>query len=90
MAAQTPSSTSHIAVAQPFSNSNPVEALKPSQLATGLSIPESYQSYQQAQASRHFPVIGASPPPSLGKESKLRSDLQGVFLTLGGPGTGES
>ncbi|XP_031266479.1 rab9 effector protein with kelch motifs-like isoform X1 [Pistacia vera] len=90
MIAQTPSSTNHIVVAQPFPNSNPLEPFKRSQQPTRLSIPESALTFRQAQASRHFPIIRASPPPSLGKEPKLRSDLQGVVLTLGGPGTGGS
>ncbi|KAA8536732.1 hypothetical protein F0562_029210 [Nyssa sinensis] len=57
-----------------------------SQQPTTFSFPESGQSFHQAQVTRPSPVIRAT--PSLGREPKLRSDLQGVVLTLGGPGTG--
>ncbi|KAK3199402.1 hypothetical protein Dsin_022817 [Dipteronia sinensis] len=90
MLAQSPSLTSHIAVAQPFPNSNHIESpFKPSQPPVRLSVPEPGQAYRPAQVNRHFPVFRhGTPPPSSGKEPKLRSDLQGVVLTLGGPGTG--
>lgn len=71
---QNPSpQTSQIAVAQP------------SQQAMKYAMPESSHSFQQAQATRPFPVIRAA--PALAKEPKVRSDLQGVILTLGGPGS---
>ncbi|GMY22016.1 acyl-CoA-binding domain-containing protein 5-like [Fagus crenata] len=75
-----------IAVAQPFPNSTNVEPFKHSQQAIKLSMPESSQSFRQAQATRPYPVIRTA--PSLAKEPNLRSDLQGVVLTLGGPGSG--
>lgn len=84
MLAQSPS-TSHIAGAQPIPNSNHHEHSKPSQQPMSFSVPESGHSYRQAQVTRPYPVVRAN--PSLGKEPKLRSDLQGVVLTLG-PGSG--
>ncbi|KAL5850864.1 hypothetical protein ACOSQ3_008921 [Xanthoceras sorbifolium] len=91
MLTQSPSPTSHIAVTQPFPNSTHVESpFKPLQPpVVRLPLPESGQAYRPAQVNRHFPVFRGTPPcpPSLEKEHKLKSDLQGVVLTLGGPGS---
>lgn len=76
-----------IAVAQPFPNLNRSEPpYKLSHQPMKNSIPGSSQSFRQAQVGRPFPVIRAT-PSSLLKEPSLRSDLQGVVLTLGGPGS---
>ncbi|CAL5330085.1 RING finger protein B-like isoform X1 [Camellia sinensis] len=53
---------------------------------TTHSVPESGQNLRQAHIARPSPVIRAA--SSIGKEPKLRIDLQGVDLTLGSPGTG--
>lgn len=75
-----------IAVAQPFPNPNHVEPFKSLQQPMKYPTPESGHSFQQAQVTRPYPVMRAAPSPS--KEPKLRTDLQGVVLTLGGPGSG--
>lgn len=49
-------------------------------------MPESSQAYRPAQVNRHFPVFRGTTH----QEVKSKSDLQGVVLTLGGPGTGGS
>ena len=71
---------------QQFPNSNHIDSLKPSHHPTTFPKPESGQSFRQTQMTRTYPVIRAA--PSLGKEPKPRSDLQGVILTLGGPASG--
>ncbi|XP_059648416.1 uncharacterized protein LOC132294538 [Cornus florida] len=75
-----PSMTSQIAVAQPFQNP------RHSQQLTPLSLTDSGQGLRQAQLTQPSSVIKAT--PSLGRDPKLRNDLQGVVLTLGGPGIG--
>ena len=77
--------TTHIAAAQPFPNQKHLESSKPSQQPITYSMPESSHSFQQAPVTRPFPVVRAA--PALAREPKLRSDLQGVVLTLGGPGS---
>lgn len=77
--------TSHIAVAQPFPNQKHLEPSKASQKPMKYAMPESSHSFQQAPVTRPFPVVRAT--PALAREPKLRSDLQGVVLTLGGPGS---
>ncbi|XP_059438300.1 uncharacterized protein LOC132171093 [Corylus avellana] len=77
--------TSHIAVAQPFPNQKHLEPSKASQQPMKYSMPESSHSFQQGPVTRPFPVVRAA--PALAREPKLRSDLQGVVLTLGGPGS---
>lgn len=89
MLPQTPfPTTSQIAIAQPFMSSNHIDVLKPSrqQMPVRLSVVDVGQSHRQAQINRGFPVIKAT--PTAAKEPKLRSDLSGVVLTLGGPGSG--
>lgn len=87
LAQNTSPLASQIAVGQPFPNSTHVETFRPSpQPIKYNTMPESSQSFRQAQVTRPFPVIRTA--PSSAKEPKLRSDLQGVVLTLGGPGSG--
>ncbi|KAF5746701.1 Galactose oxidase/kelch repeat superfamily protein putative isoform 2 [Tripterygium wilfordii] len=76
------------AVALPLSNTARLESLRPMQQSFTTSMPESGQNNLQTQVSRpyHQPVIRAN--QSLGKDPKSRSDLQGLVLTLGGPGRG--
>ncbi|GLT38530.1 hypothetical protein SLA2020_127740 [Shorea laevis] len=85
MVAQSPASTTQLAP-QPFTNSSSAEPFKSSHKPVSLTVPESSYSFQQAQMSRPYPFTRAA--PSVAKEPKLRSDLQGVVLTLGGPGSG--
>lgn len=77
-----------MAVAQPFPNSS--HAGLPFKLSQQPlmknSISSSGQSFPQAQVGRPYPVI-RTPPSSSPKEPRLRSDLHGVVLTLGGPGS---
>ncbi|KAJ7973263.1 BTB-kelch protein [Quillaja saponaria] len=71
---------------QPFPISNHVDKVRHSQQPVTSSVPESCQRSQKAQVTRPFPIITAT--PSLAKDQKIRSDLQGVVLTLGGPASG--
>ncbi|XP_022999565.1 acyl-CoA-binding domain-containing protein 5-like [Cucurbita maxima] len=67
-------------------NSNHIEPSKNSQQRPMVLMSESAQSLRQAQPGPPpVPIIKPS-PSSL--PVKLRDDLQGVFLTLGGPGNG--
>ncbi|XP_024019116.1 acyl-CoA-binding domain-containing protein 4 [Morus notabilis] len=79
----------HMALAQPLPNhSNHLEPrvrlfqqpMKSSSLGSGQSFPH--------QVARPFPVFRAS-SSNMPKEPSLRSDLQGVVLTLGGPGSSQ-
>ncbi|XP_024023219.1 uncharacterized protein LOC112092136 [Morus notabilis] len=79
----------HMALAQPLPNhSNHLEPrvrlfqqpMKSSSLGPGQSFPH--------QVARPFPVFRAS-SSNMPKEPSLRSDLQGVVLTLGGPGSSQ-
>ncbi|CAN6581833.1 unnamed protein product [Malus baccata var. baccata] len=78
-------STSQIPIseAKPFPNSNHLEPpLKLSEQPMRNSVPGSALGLRQPQATRPFSPVRAN--PSVAKE---RSDLPGVFLTLGGPGS---
>ncbi|XP_034220966.1 acyl-CoA-binding domain-containing protein 5-like isoform X2 [Prunus dulcis] len=89
VAQSTSSSTSQIpiAIAQPFPNPNRTEPpLKLSEQPMKNSMPGSGLGLRQPQVARPFSVIRAT--SSLAKENNLRSDLPGVFLSLGGPGSG--
>ncbi|KAG6646756.1 uncharacterized protein LOC122314710 isoform X1 [Carya illinoinensis] len=86
LAQDTSPMINQIAVAQPFPNSNHAEPFKSLQQPIKYPMPESSHSFQQAQVTRPYPVMRAASSPA--KEPKLRSDLQGVVLTLGGPGSG--
>ncbi|KAA8545259.1 hypothetical protein F0562_020043 [Nyssa sinensis] len=80
--------TSQIAGAQPYPNLNHASPifLRHSQQPATPSAPEPSHSFRQAQVTQSSPVIRAT--TSRSREPKLRSDLEGVVLTLGGPGTG--
>lgn len=69
-------------------NSNHVAPSKNSQQRPLVPMPGSAQSLRQAQLSPP-PVPIIKPTPS-SLPVKLRDDLQGVFLTLGGPGNGSA
>ena len=56
---------------------------KPSQQAMAFSVPEPGQAYRQTIVARPSPVVRSITPA----HPKLRTDLQGVVLTLGGPGS---
>ncbi|XP_059654395.1 uncharacterized protein LOC132301134 [Cornus florida] len=80
-----PSLTSHMAIAQPHHNMNHASPFgRHSQLPT-LSKREPVQGLRQAQGNRPSPPIRGA--PSLGRETKIKSDLQGVNLTLASPGS---
>ncbi|KAJ7977856.1 BTB-kelch protein [Quillaja saponaria] len=68
---------------QPFPSSSHVDNLRPSQQPVTSSMPESCQRPWEPQVIRPFPIGRAT--PHLAKDQKIRSDLQGVVLTLGGP-----
>lgn len=55
--------------------------LRHSQQPAPLHSPEPIQNFQQTHVSRPSPVIR-----SLGRDPTVQSELQGVVLTLGGPG----
>ncbi|KAG2694614.1 hypothetical protein I3760_08G153900 [Carya illinoinensis] len=86
--AQDPSPmSSQIAVNQPYpQNINHSGSFKSLHQAMKHSTPDSGHSFKQAQVVRQYPLIRTA--PSSTRELKLRSDLQGVVLTLGGPGSG--
>ncbi|EEF49970.1 kelch repeat protein, putative [Ricinus communis] len=87
--AQNPSTpANHIVNAHSFPNSNHMESLKICRQPSTFPMPESGQSFRQTQmnTTRSYPLVRAT--PSLAKEPRLRNDLQGVVLTLGGPGSG--
>ena len=69
-------------------NSNHIERSKSLQQRPSVVVPESGQSFRQAQLSPP-PVPIIKPTPS-SLPVKLRDDLHGVFLTLGGPGNGSA
>lgn len=73
---QNPSPSSHV-MTPPH--------LKSAQMGPKFFRPESTYNHPQAQVVR--PVSAFRPNPSMIREPKLRSDLQGVVLTLGGPGS---
>ncbi|KAF3454140.1 hypothetical protein FNV43_RR04587 [Rhamnella rubrinervis] len=77
-----------VAVAQPFPKSNyaepPFKLTQQPMMKNSLAV--SGQIFRQAQVGRQYPVIRATPSSSP-KEPRLRSDLHGVVLTLGGPGS---
>ncbi|KAK3022761.1 hypothetical protein RJ639_046724 [Escallonia herrerae] len=78
------SPSSQIAQSIPHVNHVSPVFVRHSQQPTIIHAPESSPSFRQVQASRPSPVI-RTPPPPLGRDSKLQSELQGVVLTLGGP-----
>ncbi|KAJ8752250.1 hypothetical protein K2173_003886 [Erythroxylum novogranatense] len=72
---------------KPFPNLNQNESSKASQPQMSFTGQESSRSFRHNhQKIRAFPGIKGT--PSFAKDSELRSDLQGVVLTLGGPGNG--
>ncbi|CAK9150910.1 unnamed protein product [Ilex paraguariensis] len=80
--------TSQVAITQPHPQLNHISSTfvrHPQQLTT-LHGPEPHQNVRQAQVSRSSPVNRAT--PFLHRDPNLRSELQGVVLTLGGPGSG--
>ncbi|KAM7273241.1 hypothetical protein ACFE04_027905 [Oxalis oulophora] len=85
--AQNPSPPCYFPSAQPFSSSNHQEYRKPCQKPASFSRPDSYNGVGQAQMTR--PNLGTRNSPFLIKEAKVKSDLQGVVLTLG-PGSARS
>lgn len=72
---------------QPSMNSNHVDSLRASEQVTTCLHAESCHGSQQALLARPFPIMRGT-TPSLAKEDKIRDDLQGLVLTLGGPTSG--
>ncbi|KAI4301699.1 hypothetical protein L6164_034950 [Bauhinia variegata] len=70
-----------------YINSNHVEALRHSTQPTTCCRHGSRQGQGQAQVTRPFPITRAT-TPSVSKEQKVKSDLNGLVLTLGGPASG--
>ncbi|GMN44040.1 hypothetical protein TIFTF001_013235 [Ficus carica] len=79
----------HVAMAQPLPNhsNHPEPRLRLFQQPMKSAGVGSGQSFPH-QVARPFPVFRAS-SSSLPREPSLRSDLQGVVLTLGGPGSNQ-
>lgn len=81
------SPVSHVAVTRPCPKLIHAEPsiFKPSQQAMAFSVPvlEPGQAYRQSMVARPSPVVRSITPA----HPKLRTDLQGVVLTLGGPGS---
>ncbi|XP_062081835.1 uncharacterized protein LOC133788384 isoform X2 [Humulus lupulus] len=79
----------HLAATQPFpSSAHDEPRCRLFQQPMKNTSPRSAQSFQPThQMARPFPVVRST--PSLPKEPTLRSDLQGVVLTLGGPGSSQ-
>lgn len=75
----------HVAVTRPCPKLIHAEPslFKPSQQAIAFPVPESGQAYRQTVIARPSPVVRSITPA----HPKLRTDLQGVVLTLGGPGS---
>ncbi|KAJ4719331.1 BTB-kelch protein [Melia azedarach] len=70
-------------------NSNHAQPFKLSQQPIVLSTPETAEKHRQTQANnRHLHIVRSASPS--GKQPKQGSDLEGVVLTLGGPGTAGS
>ncbi|RDX79326.1 Rab9 effector protein with kelch motif, partial [Mucuna pruriens] len=69
---------------QPFMNSNHV---RDSQQVTTCSRAEPCHGFRQPVLAQPSPIMRGT-TASLAQESKMRSDLQGLVLTLGGPASG--
>ncbi|KAG4394763.1 hypothetical protein AAZX31_20G086000 [Glycine max] len=69
---------------QPFMNSNHV---RDSQQVTNCSHAEPCHGLRQPVLAQPTPIMRGT-TASLAKEHKMRSDLQGLVLTLGGPASG--
>ena len=72
---------------QTFMKSNQVDNLRDSKQVTNSSRAESCNGSRQALLGRPFPMMRGT-NASLAKEHKIRNDLQGLALTLGGPASG--
>ncbi|KAM7470048.1 hypothetical protein LguiA_008231 [Lonicera macranthoides] len=75
---------SHIGQPNPQLNHINPSSTRHTKHPSSIHAPESCQSFRQAQARQASPGIGTH--STLGQDPKVRSELQGVVLTLGGPG----
>ncbi|KAL9318711.1 hypothetical protein ACSQ67_015228 [Phaseolus vulgaris] len=70
---------------QTFMNSNDV---RDSEQVTSCSRAEPCHGFRQPVLSQPSPIMRRTTSASLAKEHQMRSDLQGLVLTLGGPASG--
>ncbi|KAK7356157.1 hypothetical protein VNO80_15423 [Phaseolus coccineus] len=70
---------------QTFMNSNDV---RDSEQVTSCSRAEPCHGFRQPVLAQPSPVMRRTTSASLAKEHQMRSDLQGLVLTLGGPASG--
>jgi len=70
---------------QPFMNSNDV---RDSQQVTSCSRAEPCHGFRQPVLAQPSPIMRRTSSASLAKEHQMKSDLQGLVLTLGGPASG--
>ncbi|XP_020213093.1 acyl-CoA-binding domain-containing protein 4 isoform X1 [Cajanus cajan] len=79
--------TSSLPSTQAFLNSNHVSNLRASQHAPICLHAEPCHVSRQTPVALPFPIMRGS-PNGVSKEHKIRGDLQGLVLTLGGPTSG--
>lgn len=73
----------------PHMNSNHVDNFRDSQHVTTCSRSEPCYGLRQPLLARPSPIMRGTTVSSLPEEhNKIRSDLQGLVLTLGGPASG--
>ncbi|XP_050225862.1 acyl-CoA-binding domain-containing protein 4-like isoform X2 [Mercurialis annua] len=89
LAQNASTASNHSGNLKTFPTSNHMEPLKSCQQPSAFVTSESGHGLRQTQMNRRplYPFVRAT--PSLTKEAKMRNDLQGVVLTLGGPGGGQ-
>lgn len=75
---------------QPLMNSNHVDNSRNSEKVTNCSRLEPCYALKQPLLARPSPIIKGTNTVSLPGEHKIRSDLQGLALTLGGPASGNN
>ncbi|KAK2403245.1 Galactose oxidase/kelch repeat superfamily protein [Trifolium repens] len=73
---------------QPLMNSNHVDNARDSEKVTNYSRSESCYGLRQPLHALPSPITKGAAIVSLPEEHKIRSDLQGLALTLGGPTSG--
>ncbi|KAL5068818.1 hypothetical protein RYX36_019705 [Vicia faba] len=73
---------------QPLENSNHVDNSRDTRKGTNCSRLEPCSSLRQPHYARLSPISKSAATVSLPEEHKIRSDLQGLALTLGGPASG--
>ncbi|KAJ1417179.1 Kelch-type beta propeller [Sesbania bispinosa] len=71
---------------QPYMKANHVDYLRASQQSSICLHAECCHGSRKAPVAPPFPIMRGT--PAVSKEHKIRSDLQGLVLTLGGPASG--